>query len=198
MKYEITANGSLRITLENQEDRDEAQSMLDRATDTDSDSGFLADLLEDWTANGHLYPVAPEWIGALTSAPIITDDLTYSDDGTPTVNGRIWWFPDYQVKSFAENLIRDGSVSFDAAPQDGEKATSTAALETRFLEAADALRSKEASLQNQAGELDEFIKARDELIAHPGFAGKLPETFYSGGHLDPFAEQDNGPAPSNN
>lgn len=53
----------------------------------------------------------------MTDAPIITDNLTIEDDGTPVVNGNVWWFPGYEVKSFAEELIEKGSITFTAAPE---------------------------------------------------------------------------------
>lgn len=58
-------------------------------------------------------------------------------------------------------------------------------LEAWYIEAADDLRSKEAGLQNCHDELWQFIRARDTLMAHPRFSGHLPETYYSGGDLDP-------------
>ena len=127
MKYEIL-NGNLVISLGNEADREAAQESLDRASNRDTD--FLNDLLEDWTANGHLYAVRPEWIGALTEAPIITDDLTIEDDGTPVVNGDVWWFPDYQVKSFAEELLEKGSITFAAAPENKHKPVDRSDIDT--------------------------------------------------------------------
>lgn len=59
-------------------------------------------------------------------------------------------------------------------------------MEVAYIEAAAALRSKQAELQNQAAELHEFIRVRDELQAHPDFTGHLPETYFSGGELDPI------------
>lgn len=62
-------------------------------------------------------PVAPEAIGALTSAPIFTDELALADDGSVEHVGNIWWYPNYQVSHFAEVLLRDKEVFFHAAPE---------------------------------------------------------------------------------
>jgi hypothetical protein len=115
MKFNIDANGNLELTREEAE-KEELQEMLDKATH--KDHGFLADVLEDtgWQPNGMLYQVQPEWIGALTDAPLLADDVDYSDDDTPTVTGTVWWFPNYMVESFAETLIRTGKVVFTKAP----------------------------------------------------------------------------------
>lgn len=118
MKFTILTNGDLEIAMDYPaQEKAELQELLDKATHTDH--GFLADLLENtgWEANGHMYQVQPEWIGALTDAPILSDQVN-SPDGLefPEVAGRVWWFPNYQVESFAETLIRDGRVVFARAP----------------------------------------------------------------------------------
>jgi len=64
------------------------------------------------------------------------------------------------------------------------------ALEVAYCEAASEYRSKQVGLQNHADELHKFIEIRDQLREHPDFSGHLPETFFSGGELDP-----DGPAP---
>lgn len=58
-------------------------------------------------------------------------------------------------------------------------------LKNSYLDAAADLRAKQADLANHADELHRFIAVRDQLQAHPDFSGYLPETYYSGGDLDP-------------
>lgn len=117
MDFKILPDGDLEITCDEAEKAD-LQEILGRVTHLDH--GFLAETLEytGWQPNGHLYQVQPEWIAALTDAPILANDLIYPDDGNPWVppKGKIWWFPNYQIESFAETLIRDGRVVFTAAP----------------------------------------------------------------------------------
>lgn len=122
--FNVLASGNLEITCE-AADKEDLQDLLDRCTHRDH--GFLADLLEHtgWSGNGKLYQVQPEWVAALTDAPILTDDLTYPEDsGMPEVTGTVWWYPDYMVKSFAEELISAGRVTFTkgerVAPENGE------------------------------------------------------------------------------
>lgn len=126
MQYKINDNGSLTFELSPDEpdERRELQDMLSNAQH--KDHGFLADMLEHegWSTNGNLYPVQPEWIGALTDAPILAENVTYYEDGeVPTVEGRVWWFPGYEVTSFAEELLAKGKVTFDAAPAPSEQET---------------------------------------------------------------------------
>ena len=58
-------------------------------------------------------------------------------------------------------------------------------LEEEYKEAAASLRARQAALGNYAVELDVFIKTRDTLREHPDFPGYLPQTYFSGGELDP-------------
>lgn len=61
--------------------------------------------------------VAPEWIGALTDAPIVSDGLILHDDGSHTLapDARIWWFPNYMVSDPAAELAERGRVVFTLA-----------------------------------------------------------------------------------
>ena len=87
---------------------------MDRATHLDH--GVLAELLEPFASNGVLYAVLPDQVpGALTDAPMLTDDMDFPDNGEATAIGRVWWFPNYQVESFAETLLETGSVFFPEA-----------------------------------------------------------------------------------
>lgn len=58
-------------------------------------------------------------------------------------------------------------------------------LECAYIDAAAELQSKQAGLQNYTDELNAFLNARDALKAHPEFLGRLPQTYFSGGELDP-------------
>jgi hypothetical protein len=58
-------------------------------------------------------------------------------------------------------------------------------LESTYTDAAAELRAKQANLENHAKELHQFIDIRDQLQEHAEFSGYLPETYYSGGDLDP-------------
>lgn len=115
MQFEKLPNDNLVLIMEPQ-DADEVAELLRKTTHMDH--GFLADLLEyaRWPGNGMLYQVQPEWVGALTDAPILTDEMDYEDDGTVAVKGRIWWYPQYETSAFAEVLLEHGRVVFQQAP----------------------------------------------------------------------------------
>ena len=54
-------------------------------------------LLEDHLANGwELVP--PQDIGALTDAPILSDQIERNDEGDVMHAGRVYWYPQYAVE----------------------------------------------------------------------------------------------------
>jgi hypothetical protein len=63
----------------------------------------LCALLEDHLGNGWEM-VPPEDIGALTAAPILSDEIVRNDDGRVVEAGRVYWYPDYAVRDEIEEL----------------------------------------------------------------------------------------------
>ena len=105
MKHSILENGDLEITLEPDDDREEVAAWRGNDWPELFDSGLHL-FGNGWDA------VAPEWIGALTDAPIVTDGMTIKDDDTREVYGKVWWFPNYQVEDPIETLVETGRVVF--------------------------------------------------------------------------------------
>lgn len=68
-------------------------------------------LLEDRLANG-CEMVASEEIGALTDAPILSDEIVRDEAGSIIEAGRAFWFPDYQVLDEIEELRNRGVLLF--------------------------------------------------------------------------------------
>jgi hypothetical protein len=75
---------------------------------------ILADLLEDHLANGWEF-IEPAEIGALTSAPILSDEVERDDEGKLVWLGNVYWFPDYAVRCELEEMLENGEVFFPAA-----------------------------------------------------------------------------------
>lgn len=77
---------------------------------------ILAELLESagYIGNGWAV-IAPEDIGALTSAPIVGYMPNYNDDGKVTDAEAIYWFPRYMVESFIDTLLEKSEVLFEKA-----------------------------------------------------------------------------------
>jgi len=102
----ITIGGNLCIELESGQKK-ELKELIEKASNTDL---ILADLLEagkylgeDWHAVN----------GCLTERPIIGWGSIYEEgEDFPTDYEKVWHYPQYELQSFAENLLKDKKVIF--------------------------------------------------------------------------------------
>lgn len=96
-----TADGNLAIRLNRNGRRHFADIREER--DAHGINAALCALLEDHLCN-RWEMVPPEDLGALTSAPILSDEIVRDDHGHVTEAGRVYWYPDYQVRDEIEEL----------------------------------------------------------------------------------------------
>ena len=75
---------------------------------------ILLDLIEFQLCNGW-DEIKPEDIGALTSAPILSDNADFDDEGNLRNVESLYWFPDYAVSCEIEELLAEGHVDFPKA-----------------------------------------------------------------------------------
>ena len=68
-------------------------------------------LLEDHLSNGWEW-ITPESIGALTSAPILSDEAEHDEFGRIVAVGRLYWFPDYAVVDEIRQLKQTSLLTF--------------------------------------------------------------------------------------
>jgi hypothetical protein len=98
---EKTKDGNLRIVL-NKNGRRRFPEIQEQRDAFGTNAALVA-LLEDHLAlDWEMVP--PEDIGALTSAPILSDEVERDDQGQVTRVGRVYWHPDYQVRDEIEEL----------------------------------------------------------------------------------------------
>lgn len=116
MKTEILPNGNLRI-LADAADREALAEIY-----ADSEKGYLdaEQLAREALRELGFEFVLPEWIGALTSAPIFADCVEFvefPDSGEFYVpeDARVWWFPAYEITDPWETLRDTGEVIFTAS-----------------------------------------------------------------------------------
>ena len=76
---------------------------IEELRDDHGTNAALYNLLEDHLCNGWEM-VPPEDIGALTSAPILSDEIVRDDQGKIIEAGRLFWYPDYAVRDEIEEL----------------------------------------------------------------------------------------------
>ncbi len=56
--------------------------------------------------------VQPEWITVLTDAPILAEWVFENDDGNMTIEGNVYWFPNYMITDPWRQLANTGRVVF--------------------------------------------------------------------------------------
>lgn len=108
-------DGSLQIELDNTE---EAREELEALMDKHPDNTVWAELLEPYSTNGGYSLISPETIGALTESPIIASEPVSWDDNEDMYlhkDAKVWWFPDYMVRSELGELLEKGFVVFTKA-----------------------------------------------------------------------------------
>ena len=115
MQRIVETNGNVTFVMEGN-DRESLEMAKDRVGAVDHE--FLSDMLDimGFSGNNIYMPIKPEDVGAITDAPMFTDELSYDYDGMKDVEGDVWWFPNYQVESFADTLFQSGRVTFQKAP----------------------------------------------------------------------------------
>lgn len=115
MRREITPNGNLVIVATNQDRK--YLSALYRAPM----SYYGAESLVAEAFHEDLTFIRPSAIGALTSAPILTDDADYAEEAmerggpVPYDDAHVWWYPNYAVSDPWEVLKNTGRVVFTLA-----------------------------------------------------------------------------------
>lgn len=126
VSMEVNEHGALVIKAgyTGFDESDFLSEILNDAKIKHKDHDFIAALLDENIRAGgsSFFVVQPEWIGALTDSPIVTDEQpAYEDDGSVTFtdSANFWWYPDYQIKSFADELIEGGKTIFNSAPKAG-------------------------------------------------------------------------------
>jgi hypothetical protein len=114
MQHIIEPNGNLTF-IADAESMEDLQTIKDRVGG--NDIAFLDQMLDSFgfIGNGRLWGISPEHVGALTEAPMLSDDVEHDDAGDVHVRGKVWWFPNYQVEDFAQTLLDRGRVTFHAA-----------------------------------------------------------------------------------
>lgn len=114
MDITILENGNLKLSLS----PDEREEVAERLEQVGEDL-VLVELTEPYWTNGGFQAFdagnGKPFVG-LTSAPCIAESMSHDDDGEPSIEGRLWWFPDYAVRSAVQELVEKGEVEWPIAP----------------------------------------------------------------------------------
>jgi hypothetical protein len=104
-----TEGGDLEITLT--QNGQSHFAMIQEEKDAHGIHAALCALLEDHLGSGWEM-VPPEDLGALTAAPILSNEIVRDDQGEVIEAGRVYWFPDYMVRDEIEELRTELTVLF--------------------------------------------------------------------------------------
>jgi hypothetical protein len=104
---ELNKAGNLVIKLTRQ-GKKFAKELLEQDSHPDSK---LWDLLEEHLTNGWTV-IKPEEIGALTEAPILSNDAIYNDEGELTSINKCYAYINYMIYDPIEELIKHNSIVF--------------------------------------------------------------------------------------
>ena len=105
--HEILPSGNLVFRAGNEARHDFSRRLCEVGS-----TEVFHEMMSPFHENGILSPIEPEWIGALTDAPIVAQYHIVEDDGSNTVEGRVWWFPDYAIRDPMSELFHKGRVEF--------------------------------------------------------------------------------------
>lgn len=85
--------------------------LFEQTVDVNTDQALWL-LMEDHLCNGFDW-ISPEEIGALTSSPIFSNSVVCDPEDNHIVEcDYVWWYPQYEVYSPVEELLKHGEVTF--------------------------------------------------------------------------------------
>ncbi len=113
MEITIKDNGDLELSVTGAE-----RAEIREALRTGNRWSVMAELFEPYSCNGSYTPFdaadANPFVG-LTSAPCIAETMDVDDNGTQTIQGRFWYYADYQIRDELDDLADTGTTVFTLA-----------------------------------------------------------------------------------
>lgn len=78
---------------------------------------LLWHLMEDIICNSSFGNPSPDKVVALTDSPLLSWEYEIDDDGNyiETPSSRLWWFPEYMIRDYKDDLIAYGVAVFTSA-----------------------------------------------------------------------------------
>lgn len=109
---EILKNGNLKLSLDDAEN--DSAELQEMSSEKDTVS-ILCEGMEHYSCNGSYTPFdagqGNPFVG-LTNAPCIAESLDYDDEGTATIEGKLWYYADYQFTDPIQEILERGFVIF--------------------------------------------------------------------------------------
>lgn len=110
MEITIKPNGDLLLTVSGPE-----RVEIREALAVGNRHSVVGDLFEPYSCNGSFTPFdagdANPFVG-LTNAPCIAETLDTDDNGNRTIEGRFWYYANYQICDELDDLADTGECTF--------------------------------------------------------------------------------------
>ena len=103
----ILENGNLRLSLE-KDCREELEELREKF----GISVVLHQALEAYWANGWYIGTANQ-LWQMSESPVICEEGYVEDNGSNTLHGKAWYFPNYMIEDEIETILEKGYVDFD-------------------------------------------------------------------------------------
>lgn len=108
INIEKTRNGNIKLTFTEEGLKEVKELIENDGIDALQPDDLLWDMLEHNLCNSDWERVLPEEIGALTDAPIISDEVTRDEQGKIITAGVVYAYMDYQVSAPLQVMLEKG------------------------------------------------------------------------------------------
>lgn len=108
LEIKVLENGNLELSIPSIDDQtDVLEQLADR-----NESTVYNDLLEPFFTNGSYHNISPDqfYVGLTSDPYILAENVTYEDDGSVLVEGGMWHYNDYMIKSLVEKIAMGEKV----------------------------------------------------------------------------------------
>lgn len=100
----VLDNGNLKISYDESDSREVRDCYNDRG-----DFGTLYELTESYWTNGWGVHCA-DVLGQMSECPVIAKESYIEDDGSTTLQGKVWYHPNYMVESMILTILEKGFI----------------------------------------------------------------------------------------
>lgn len=108
INFTVLENGKLRLTLSSDGNKDEVIEIVERQAAIHA----LVELTEHYWKNGWGILGADD-LSQMSSAPVIAEGHAVEGDGSNTLWGKAWYYPNYAIYNPLKKMLENDHVDFD-------------------------------------------------------------------------------------
>jgi hypothetical protein len=108
VEFQVQKNNTLRIVwVGDKDDEDEVAEMLNKYGACKT----FRDMTEAYWTNGWFVGTADE-LSQMSESPVVAQDCTHEDDGSITLFGKVWYYNNYMITDWVQEILDNGQVDF--------------------------------------------------------------------------------------